>query len=281
MHYLYRITDTLNGKVYIGQSNKENERWRQHKYFAKQDEPIQYVHRAMKKYGVHNFTYEVIAMCQSQEDADWTETELIKQYDSQNKEHGYNVALGGDHAWNAGLPTEQQPMYGKHHTEESKAQISKSNMGKIMPLHTDEWKVRQKVWVTGRTVSEKTREKMSLAQIGKFVSEETRNNMSESAKVKVFTEQHKENISKSLSGVKKEPFSQKHRNNLSDARIGKTHAPEVKIKMSNSHKKFSSEQELQIVDLRKLGALIANLASKFGCSEVTISAILKRNKKEE
>jgi len=92
MHYLYRITDALNNKIYIGQSNKETERWRQHKYLARQNEPVQYIHRAIKKYGVENFTYEVIAQCLTQEDADETEILLIKQYDSRNKDKGYNVA---------------------------------------------------------------------------------------------------------------------------------------------------------------------------------------------
>ena len=114
MHYLYRIANTLNNKVYIGQSNKETERWRQHKYFARNPEITgQYIHRAMAKHGIDNFTYEVIATCQTQENADELEIILIKQYDSCNKEFGYNVAPGGDHVWNAGLPKEQQPMYGK------------------------------------------------------------------------------------------------------------------------------------------------------------------------
>jgi group I intron endonuclease len=197
MYYLYRITDTLNNKVYIGQSNKENERWRQHKWFARQDEPIQYIHRAMAKYGVENFSYEVIAMCQTQEAADETESLLIQQYDSRNKELGYNVAPGGDHAWNAGLPSEQQPMYGKHHTEESKQKISISNTGVKHPKHTDEWKQKSSQLLTGHPVSIETKLKISASQKGKSrwtdeqkremsikrtgrkVSEETKRKMSE------------------------------------------------------------------------------------------------------
>jgi group I intron endonuclease len=139
MYYLYKITNLLSGKVYIGQSTKETERWRQHKYFARK-KPIQYIHLAMAKYGVDNFTYEVIATCTTQENTDETEATLITQYDSRNKDHGYNIDPGGEFAWNRGLQKEQQPMYGKHHSEESKKKISESNMGKIMPPHTDEWK---------------------------------------------------------------------------------------------------------------------------------------------
>jgi GIY-YIG catalytic domain. len=65
MHYLYRITNQLNGKVYIGQSNNKR-RWSQHKYFAKHPEQTgQYIHNAMAKYGVENFIFEVIATCKT------------------------------------------------------------------------------------------------------------------------------------------------------------------------------------------------------------------------
>src|ERR1017187_925056 len=100
MYYLYKIINMLNNKVYIGQSNKEKERWRQHKYYARQEKPIQYIHRAMAKYGIENFAYEVIAACVTQVDTDEIETQLIKQYDSRNKSYGYNIAPGGNASWN-------------------------------------------------------------------------------------------------------------------------------------------------------------------------------------
>lgn len=97
MHYLYRITNLLNQKVYIGQSNQEKERWRQHKYYSRYPEKTrQYVHRAMAKYGINNFIYEVIACCKTQDEANLTEDILIDQYDSKNVNKGYNIASGGN-----------------------------------------------------------------------------------------------------------------------------------------------------------------------------------------
>ena len=142
MHYLYKITNVLSGKIYIGQSNKEKERWRQHKYFARQENPVQYVHRAMAKYGVDNFIYEVIAMCRTQEDADETEAQLIIQYDSRNKKYGYNRSPGGDLCWNRGLPTEQQPMYGKRQSEYFLQRMSEVHTGKTV-IHSK--KTKQKI----------------------------------------------------------------------------------------------------------------------------------------
>lgn len=196
MHYLYKITDAANNKVYIGQSNKETERWRQHKYFARQDEPVQYIHRAMKKYGIENFIYEVIAQCLTQEDADETEIKLIKQYDSQNKEHGYNVARGGDHAWNAGLPSELQPMYGKHQSDYQKQRMSEVHKGSAKPLHTDEWKQNMSEVMSGRISpmlgkkqSEYQKQRVSEANVGNKHRLGT-----------ILTEDHKQKISLSLSG---------------------------------------------------------------------------------
>ncbi len=86
MHFLYRITDTLNNKIYIGQAVDPNRRWVDHKWNAKQSEPVQYISRAMAKYGVDNFIFEVISTCRSQEDANEAESMLIQQYNSRDKQ---------------------------------------------------------------------------------------------------------------------------------------------------------------------------------------------------
>jgi len=162
MHYIYKITDTLNNKVYIGQSNKETERWRQHKYFARQDEPIQYVHRAMKKYGVENFIYEVIDFAENQWQADCLEINYVNQYNSRNKEKGYNISRGGDAAWNRGLPKEQQPMYGKKQSELFKQRMLEVHRGKTV-IHSEEWKEQMSKIMMGHEVSDLTRKKLSDA----------------------------------------------------------------------------------------------------------------------
>src|SRR5271155_6217700 len=160
MHYLYRITNTINGKVYIGQSNKETERWRQHKWFAKQETPLQYIHHAMAKYGISNFIYEVIATCKTPEDADELEILLINQYDSRNKENGYNISSGGDVSWNRGLPKEQQPMYGKKQSEYFIVRMTEVHAGKAKP-HTKEWSEKVSASLMGHNISEETIRKIS------------------------------------------------------------------------------------------------------------------------
>jgi group I intron endonuclease len=184
---LYKITNLLNDKVYVGQTINAGRRWSDHKWLSKK-KPEQYIHRAMNKYGIKNFQFEVIAECKSSSDANETEKQLIIQYDSRNPEKGYNLAPGGETAWNTGLPAEQQPMYGKHHSEESRKKISESNIGKLNP-HTEEWKEKVSSVLIGHAVSDETKEKIRNSQINKCKSENTKKRMSDAHK-KLVGEKH-------------------------------------------------------------------------------------------
>ena len=86
---IYKVTNKINGKVYIGQSVDIGRRWREH-MTAKDDI---YFHKAIQKYGVDNFIWEVIEKCKKSE-LDEREIYWIEYYDSFNK--GYNCTKGGD-----------------------------------------------------------------------------------------------------------------------------------------------------------------------------------------
>lgn len=147
MHYLYKITNVLNKKVYIGQTINTDRRWQAHGSYAKNPERTgQYIHRAMAKYGIENFTYEVIAACHTQEDADVTEEILIQQYNSRSIESGYNIKPGGNCSG---------------HSEETKHKISKTHQGM---KHTDETIAKMKGrpgYMKGKKHSDETIQKMS------------------------------------------------------------------------------------------------------------------------
>lgn len=76
MHYLYKITNLINNKIYIGQTKRPNKRWYDHRY---KSAPTKIIHYAINKYGAHNFTFEIIAISKTQEDANDAEIELIEQ----------------------------------------------------------------------------------------------------------------------------------------------------------------------------------------------------------
>src|SRR5580698_6149356 len=94
IRYLYKITNMINQKLYIGQTVDPVSRWRGHcRDSATPKVPLQF---AIKKYGNHNFAFEVIAACRSVDDANYLETELVKQYDSYvSNGKGYNATHGG------------------------------------------------------------------------------------------------------------------------------------------------------------------------------------------
>lgn len=92
---IYKITNTQNGKVYIGQAVDMLTRWRQHCNEAYNENSIAYeckFYRAIRKYGVQNFTFQMIEFC----DVDkLNEREIfyIEKFDSYSS--GYNMTVGG------------------------------------------------------------------------------------------------------------------------------------------------------------------------------------------
>lgn len=98
MGYIYKITNELNGLIYIGQTVKARptDRFSQHKYLARhleQEKGVSYLHRAMAKDGVDNFNFEVI---EEIDDEKLNEREVywIQKYNCLVP-NGYNITEGG------------------------------------------------------------------------------------------------------------------------------------------------------------------------------------------
>lgn len=87
---IYKITNLLNRKIYIGQSINIQNRWEDHKYYSSNEHTA--LQAAFKKYGISNFSFEIIEEC-SKEELDEKEIYWIKFYDSYN--NGYNLTKGG------------------------------------------------------------------------------------------------------------------------------------------------------------------------------------------
>lgn len=92
--FIYIIKNTVNSKVYIGQTKTSvDQRWKEHLRHAQYGSQV--INRAMKKYGVDKFYVETLEIC------DWTilderEIYYIDLYDSTDKSKGYNVSIGGN-----------------------------------------------------------------------------------------------------------------------------------------------------------------------------------------
>lgn len=95
MGFIYKITNKVNGKIYIGKTLKTIEgRWKDHvEDYQRPRFEKRPLYSAMKKYGVENFSVEEVEECSS-EILSEREIYWIDFYDSFRS--GYNATKGGD-----------------------------------------------------------------------------------------------------------------------------------------------------------------------------------------
>lgn len=171
MYYIYRITNKVNGKTYIGQ----------HKYKDLNDSYMgsgKLLKLAQNKYGIENFIKEILySNIQYKETADDVERFAIAKERALGKAE-YNIANGGNGPGTI--------------SEETKKKISEAHKGKKRPPFTDEHIMKLSEALKGNTrnkgkhwkLSEDTKTKISESLKGHFVSERTKKKVSESHKGK-------------------------------------------------------------------------------------------------
>ena len=141
--YTVYMHEFPNKKVYIGiTSRKTWERWSGgHGY---KTQPLMW--NAIKKYGWQNIRHVVIESGLTQAEAEAKERELIIQYKSNTREHGYNADNGGCSVGRASEATRQKyreaktgeknPFYGQQLTEEHKDKIRETRKARnIQPVN--------------------------------------------------------------------------------------------------------------------------------------------------
>lgn len=131
MAIVYKITNKLNGKIYIGKS-----KYNKADYFGSGLK----INYALDKYGVQNFIKEIIEVCDDSV-VDEIEKFWISQLHATDNEIGYNISAGGqggDHYWKT-LTEEEQDYHREKirkgvstrrnrlpHSEETKRKMSKN-----------------------------------------------------------------------------------------------------------------------------------------------------------
>lgn len=146
MYYIYKITNKINGKTYIGQ----------HKYKKLDDSYMgsgKLLWQAYRKYGFENFKKDILVFNISRrEHADFLEKTFISaEREKVGVENCYNITNGGE------------GFHGQH-TEEAKRRMSEAQKGKHL--------------------SEETKKKISEGNKGKHISEEQKKKISEALKGK-------------------------------------------------------------------------------------------------
>lgn len=119
MGYIYKITNKINNKIYIGKTiNSIQHRWNDHIDAQKNKRANYLLYKAINKYGIENFTIEQVEECDNillnEREKYWIK--IFGSYCANG--HGYNMTIGGEGVmkysdedilklWNQGLKSNQ------------------------------------------------------------------------------------------------------------------------------------------------------------------------------
>jgi len=146
IYKIYKCTNEINGKTYIGFTHKSlTKRIIEHKSSAKNGSDY-LLHKAIRKYGIDSFKWESLYESFDKEFILFTmENYFIMENNSYFETgFGYNMTFGG-----------QGGMLGKKHTEQTKDKLKLARNKRIVEP------------MLGKTHKESSKEKMSLAKLGK------------------------------------------------------------------------------------------------------------------
>ena len=93
MAYIYKITNDVNGKIYVGKTRQSiHKRWLQHQYEARSDRvKHRPLYQAIQKYGIEHFHIETIEETDNPEEREIYWIEKLGSF-----KNGYNATFGGD-----------------------------------------------------------------------------------------------------------------------------------------------------------------------------------------
>ena len=97
--YIYKYVNKINGHTYVGQTNNLSKRHNNHKSDSTNPKSHSYdypLSKAFRKYGIDNFTYEIIDETFDREEANNKEIYWINKLKSHISQGGYNITKGGD-----------------------------------------------------------------------------------------------------------------------------------------------------------------------------------------
>lgn len=219
--FVYKTTNLINNKIYIGISKRKVE---SALFYLGSGKSLK---RAVKKYGKENFSREIL-----EADVNFTYKDLqekekyyIKFYNSTNTSIGYNISQGGD-----GNFGEVNGMWGKSHSKESihKMMSSKAIKKKENPSYgkmSNEAIMKMRKFTAERNRINPTLPNGHSDESKRKISETVKRMIAEgliARESRPFSDEKKELWSKMFSG-EKNPF------------YGKTHNEETKMKIRDAH----------------------------------------------
>ena len=156
MGYIYKITNIISKKCYIGETKKNNPqlRWNEHKRKIEKGIGCPALQDAVNKYGIENFTFQILIIC-FDEDRYKLEMEYIKKYNCISP-NGYNLTKGG----------EGGGFHGKKHSQETIDKISQ----KMKNIYIDnpelkiQLSIKQKEFMNSPEIKSKIKEGLKKSE---------------------------------------------------------------------------------------------------------------------
>lgn len=207
---IYKITNIVNNKVYIGLTTKTLEkRWKGHlNSINSKTKSSRYLYSSMKKHGINNFKIEEIEKCENINALFSKEIYWIKKYNSNNKNFGYNLSSGGEINIPNKETLELMSIKGKErwNNPEFKKKMIRALTGvkKSGEPHNK-----------GKHLSDETKDKISKSRLGKMSGKDNHNFGKPGINLgKEFSEDHKNKISNSLIGNTNGKIGKEHHRSI-------------------------------------------------------------------
>ena len=170
---IYKITNLVNGKVYIGASKNIEKRWGAHRNGHSD------LAKEFQTFGLDNFKFEILLECPEDMLCQW-ERDMICLYDADDPENGYTCKNDRPYSLKR-----TEALKGRKLSEETKRKISEAKKGRV-------------AWNKGlkNIYSEEMRRKMSESHKGHKHTEESKRKMRE----RIVSEETRRKISKAFKG---------------------------------------------------------------------------------
>lgn len=200
VRYIYKITNIVNNKVYIGQTKNKNERKHQHFCELRNNKHAnKHFQNSFNKYGEDNFIYEIIEQCNIS-NVDNRERYWIRHFSSLNMKYGYNIEEGGCQTKNL-----------SHFTRSKISKKAKERFRNPEERRLASERAKK------RFQNPQQREWLSTINKGRVHNDDFRKKISTIHKGRKRPQTTKDAISKALSGCAK---TEEHRRNISKAKMG-------------------------------------------------------------
>ena len=206
---IYKITNIINNKIYIGQTIQKLElRFADHRYSALNTNRPQYLYKAMRKYGIENFKIESIETNIPLYLLNEREQHYIKTFNTIDHSKGYNLTTGGNNGFKMLQDTcenSRKRMLGHKMSDETKQKISDTKK-KYPWICTQEYREKQRILSSGRIHSKAGIDRRANKLRGQHRTDEQKQRMRLSALGRKNTPEQCKKISLSLMGRNNKPF---------------------------------------------------------------------------